>query len=71
MAQPFPIRRASIYRQRALELSETAKQLRDADDRRHLRDPAATFQRAADAIAPLPAEPQVFQMKRTTRAELR
>ena len=70
MAKPIAVRRAAVYRQRALELSETAKQLRDEVDRRHLRDLAATFQRA-DAIAPLPAEPQVFQMKRTTRAELR
>jgi hypothetical protein len=62
MAQPFPIRRAAIYRQRALELTESAKQLRDECDRRHMLDQAATFQRAADAMAPpdeKPDDPQV------------
>ena len=54
MPQPFPIRRAAVYRQRAQELTETAKQLRDACDRKHLLDQAATFQRAADAMAPAP-----------------
>jgi len=44
MAQPFPIRRAAAYRQRAHELSETAKHLRDECDRRHMLDQAATFQ---------------------------
>ena len=58
MAQPIAIRRAAIYRQRAQQLTETAKDLRDEVDRRHLRDLAATFQRAADAMAPAsePAE---------------
>ena len=54
MAQPFPIRRAAIYRQRAQELSESAKQPRDECDRRHMLDQAATFERAADALAPPP-----------------
>ena len=40
MPQPFPIRRAALYRQRAQELTETAKQLRDACDRKHLLDQA-------------------------------
>ena len=57
MAQPFPVRRAAIYRQRAQELSESAKQLRDECDRRHMLDQAATFARAADAMAPPPPEP--------------
>jgi hypothetical protein len=61
MAKPIAVRRAAVYRQRALELSETARQERRADVRRHLLDQAATFQRAADAIAPLPPdEPQIF-----------
>jgi hypothetical protein len=54
MAQPFPVRRAAIYRQRAQQLSEAAKQPRDECDRRHMLDQAATFQRAADAMAPQP-----------------
>jgi hypothetical protein len=54
MPQPFPIRRAAIYRQRAEELTEAARQPRDACDRRHMLDQAATFQRAADALAPPP-----------------
>ena len=54
MAQPFHIRRAAIYRQRAQELTESARQPRDECDRRHLLDQAATFERAADALAPPP-----------------
>ena len=58
MAQPHPVRRAAVYRQRAHELSESAKHLRDECDRRHMLDQAATFERAADALAPPPADPQ-------------
>ena len=57
MAQPFPVRRAAIYRQRAQELTEAARQLRDECDRKHMLDQAATFERAADALAPPPPEP--------------
>ena len=57
MAQPFPIRRAAIYRQRAQELTEIAREERREDVKRHLLDQAATFQRAADAMAP-PAPPE-------------
>ena len=58
MAQPFSVRRAAICRQRAHELSESAKHLRDECDRRHMLDQAATFERAADALAPRqPPEP--------------
>ena len=57
MAQPFPIRRAAIYRQRAQELTDTAREERRADVKRHMLDQAATFQRAADAMAPPPPEP--------------
>jgi hypothetical protein len=46
MAQPFPIRRAAAYRQRAKQLKETAGQERREDVRRHMLDQAATFQRA-------------------------
>ena len=60
MAQLFPIRRAAAYRQRAHELAETAKHLRDECDRQHLRDLAATFQRAADQMSPEnPDAPQI------------
>ena len=44
MVQPFPIRRAAAYRQRAQELAESARQLRDECDRKHMLDQAATFQ---------------------------
>jgi hypothetical protein len=52
MAQPFPVRRASVYRQRAQQLTETAVHEWREDVRRHMLDQAATFQRAADAMAP-------------------
>jgi hypothetical protein len=62
MAQSFPIRRAAIYRQRAQELTASARQPRDECDRKHRLDQAATFERAADALAPpLPAESQIFR----------
>lgn len=53
MAQPITTRRAAAYRQRAQELTESARQPRDECDRRH-RDQAATFERAADGLAPPP-----------------
>ena len=58
MAQPIAIRRAAIYRQCAQQLTEIAAHLRDEGDRKHLRNLVATFQRAADAMAPAsePAE---------------
>jgi hypothetical protein len=60
MAKPIAIRRAAVYRQRALELSEAAREERRAEVRRHMLDQAATFQRAADAMAPeKPDDPQV------------
>jgi hypothetical protein len=52
MAKPIAHRRAAVYRQRAQELSDTAREERREDVRRHLLDQAATFQRAADAMAP-------------------
>jgi hypothetical protein len=48
MAKPIAHRRAAVYRQRAQELSDTAREERREDVRRHLLDQAATFQRAAD-----------------------
>ncbi len=59
MPQPFPIRRAAVYRERAQQLAESARQLRDECDRRHMLDQAATFERAADALAPPPPAPHL------------
>ena len=48
-------RRAGIYRHRAKQLAESAAhEFRDEGRRRHLLDLAATYQRVADAMAPLP-----------------
>ena len=52
MAQPFPIRRAAIYRHRANDIEQ--RQLpdtRDAVDRKHLLNLAETYRRTADAMA--------------------
>ena len=57
MAQPFPVRRAAIYRQRAKNSPRPRNQARE-DVRRHMLDQAATFQRAADAMAPAPPRVQ-------------
>ena len=57
MAKPIAHRRAVVYRQRAQEFTESAKQPRDECDRRHMLDQAATFERAADALAPPPEPP--------------
>jgi len=57
MADRHAQRRAGQYRQRAQELTAAAAQPRDECDRRHMLDQAATFERAADALAPLPAPP--------------
>ena len=54
MARAFAIRRAAAYRQRAQQLSQIAAYERREDVRRHILDQAATFQRAADAMAPQP-----------------
>ena len=48
MAQPIAVRRAAAYRQRALQLTETAAHLRDEGNRKHLLDLVATYRRAAD-----------------------
>ena len=57
MAKPIAIRRAAVYRQRAEELAATAREEQREDVKRHLLDQAATFQRAADAMAPAPEPP--------------
>ena len=54
MAQAFAIRRAAVYRARAHELGEAAAREWQEDRRRHMLDQAATFQRAADQMAPAP-----------------
>ena len=59
MPKPLAIRRAAVYRQRAQELAESARQPRDECDRKHLLDQAATFERAADALAPPPPAPHL------------
>ena len=59
MAKPFATRRAAIYRERAQQLAEIAAQPRDEADRKHLRDQVATYQRAADALAPPPTAPHL------------
>jgi hypothetical protein len=48
-------RRAGVYRHRAAILSEMAKGARDESDRRHMLELAATYERAADQMAPAPA----------------
>ncbi|HEY6701994.1 MAG TPA: hypothetical protein VI137_14490 [Pseudolabrys sp.] len=65
MAKPIAVRRAAVYRQRALELSETAREERREDVRRHMLDQAATFQRAADAMAPPDENPDGPQISKT------
>jgi hypothetical protein len=71
MAQPFPIRRAAAYRQRVQQLSEAAREERRADVRRHMLDQAATFQRAADAMAPPDENPDDPQISKTRSGWIR
>jgi hypothetical protein len=47
-------RRADVLRHSARELAEKAKRVRDEGDRRHALDLVATYQRAADEMAPRP-----------------
>jgi hypothetical protein len=65
--KPIAIRRAAVYRQRAEELTETAREERREDVRRHLLDQAATFQRAADAMAPASGEDNYDPTRTTPR----
>jgi hypothetical protein len=48
MQYPTTTRRAREYRRRAAKLTEDARRVRDAADRRHLLELAETYQRAAD-----------------------
>jgi hypothetical protein len=57
MPQPIATRRAAAYRIRAQQLGQIAAREWREDVRRHLLDQAATYQRAADAMAPKPASP--------------
>lgn len=47
-------RHASEYRARARELIDRAEHVAAEDDRRHMRELAAIYQRTADALAPAP-----------------
>ena len=47
-------RRAALCRHRARELIERAKDIPGEDDRRHMLELAATYERTADNLAPLP-----------------
>jgi hypothetical protein len=47
-------RRAGMYRHRAHELAERAKEIPGEDDRRHMLELAATYERTADSLAPAP-----------------
>jgi hypothetical protein len=59
MPQPFAIRRANIYRQRARELAEGAThEWRDESRRAYMADLAATYRQAADAMSP-PSPPEL------------
>ena len=51
-------RHAAEYRQRARELIDQAWDISGEDDRRHMRELAAIYERTADALAPPPADPQ-------------
>jgi hypothetical protein len=49
-------RRAGAYRHRAKQLAEAAKhEWRDEGRRQHLLDLAKSYERTADAMAPLPS----------------
>ena len=54
-----------MYRRHAYELAQAAENERDDSRRRHMLDLALTYQRAADQMAPPPAEPpsqiQIFR----------
>jgi hypothetical protein len=49
--------RASRYRQRAQQLAASAEHIRDESDRRYALSLSATFEHAADLIAPKQADP--------------
>jgi hypothetical protein len=48
-------RHAAEYRQRARELADQAEDVAAEWDRKHFLELAATYERAADSLAPAPA----------------
>jgi hypothetical protein len=56
VAQRFEDRRASIYRVRARELAEAARDERREEVHRHMLDQAASYKRAAEAMSPAKRE---------------
>ena len=48
-------RRAGLYRHRARELTERAKDIPYEADRRHMLELAATYERTANNLAPAPS----------------
>ncbi|MGA7083257.1 MAG: hypothetical protein WB005_08800 [Pseudolabrys sp.] len=48
-------RRAALYRYRARDLVQRAKDLPAECDRRHMLELAATYERTADSLVPAPA----------------
>ena len=64
MAQSFANRRASIYRVRARELTEAAREEPREDVHRHMLDQAASFNRAAEAMSPAPHRSVLAQRDR-------
>jgi hypothetical protein len=55
MANRTANRRAALFRQRARDLVQRAKDVPDKSDQHHLLELAATYERTADSLAPLPA----------------
>ena len=55
MANRVANRRAGLYRHRARELAERAKEIPGEDDRRHMIELAAIYERTADNLAPAPS----------------
>ena len=55
MADRSARRRAGVFRHRAQQLLERAKDVAAECDHKHLRDLAAIYERTADSLAPVPA----------------
>jgi hypothetical protein len=64
-------RRAGEYRNRALQLENRAAKVRDAADRRHMLELAATLRRAADAMAPVPRPSEADLVFRSPHAPIK
>ena len=54
MSIRFAHRQAALYRQRARDLVQRAKDIPAECDRRHMLELAATYERTADSLVPLP-----------------